>query len=529
MFRLTGKLKVGTQLKSIASQHNKNLSDRSITEARPSKSIPGPRVYPLIGNAYILFQKNKDGEVNSKRQHLMFRDMAAKYGPVFRANFFGYDTIHVTDPAITKEIMLAEGQYPKVPFLSDGYGWYKTVKTEIYPPTGSKGLIGIEGTEWWETRQLFQKDLMRPGASDYYIAGLEDIADEFVSLTHTLLDKKTNQVPDNFLKLFQLWAVESNAYVFLEKRLDGIKPESINDKTTVNNRMADAAHVLHEQYLGLRMIMPIWRRWPNLLQAHRKFDEAMTSIHTISKDYINDKRKMMEIEKEKGIEKSKKSILEKLFERAAGHPELEQGIPIFIAEAIPAALESIGFIVGMVLYHLAIHPEYQQMAYKEIMEVIGDRPLGEGDTRKLRFLKACMDETLRIFPSTRGTEREIQKDTVLGGYHVPKGTTVLMNHMVMMLHYPQPHDFIPERWVRGSDHPLAGTNPPFGILSFGHGKRQCIGKRFALKYCTVLLLKMIKEFHIEYHGEPIGLVTKNSTMNRADKPLRLKLTRRTNV
>ena len=106
MFRLTGKLKVGTQLKSIASQHNKNLSNRSITEAKPFKSIPGPRVYPLIGNAYILFQKNKDGEVNSKRQHLMFRDMAAKYGPVFRTKFFGVDMLVVTDPAITKEIML---------------------------------------------------------------------------------------------------------------------------------------------------------------------------------------------------------------------------------------------------------------------------------------------------------------------------------------------------------------------------------------------------------------------------------------
>ena len=158
------------------------------------------------------------------------------------------------------------------------------------------------------------------------------------------------------------------------------------------------------------------------------------------------------------------------------------------------------------------------MAYKEIMKVIGDRPLGVGDPSKLRFLKACMDETLRILPSTRGIEREIQRDTVLGGYHVPEGTTVLTNHMVMMLHNPQPHDFIPERWVRGSDHPLAGTNPAFGILSFGHGKRQCIGKRFALKYCTVLLIKMIKEFHIEYHGEPIGLYS-NSAMNRADKPL----------
>ena len=182
-------------MKSIAFQHSKDISNHNITEAKPFNSIPGPRVYPLIGNGYVLFQKNKDGEVNSKRQHLMFRDMAEKYGPIIRAKFFGSDMLVVTDPAITKDIMLAQHQYPKVPFLSDGYGWYKTVKPEIFPPTGSKGLIGIEGPEWWTTRQLFQKDLMRPGASDYYIAGLEDIADEFVSLT---LNKKNKSSARQF-------------------------------------------------------------------------------------------------------------------------------------------------------------------------------------------------------------------------------------------------------------------------------------------------------------------------------------------
>ena len=100
--------------------------------------------------------------------------------------------------------------------------------------------------------------------------------------------------------------------------------------------------------------------------------------------------------------------------------------------------------------------------------------------------------------------REIQVPTVIRGYQIPPGTLVILNQMTLnQMHVPFPDKFVPERWIRGSEHPLENSVPKFGHLSFGYGRRQCPGRRMAEAYMNVLLIKMLKEFRIEYHELPI--------------------------
>ena len=77
---------------------------------------------------------------------------------------------------------------------------------------------------------------------------------------------------------------------------------------------------------------------------------------------------------------------------------------------------------------------------------------------------------------------------------------------------------MPERWARSERDNY--KSHPFGGLVFGHGARMCIGRRFAMLELYIALIKIVKNFKLEYTGEPIEVQT--TFVSQPDKPLKLK-------
>ena len=82
---------------------------------------------------------------------------------------------------------------------------------------------------------------------------------------------------------------------------------------------------------------------------------------------------------------------------------------------------------------------------------------------------------LRLYPAAWLIARRCVEDDVVGGYFIPRGTTVFMSPYTLHRHpsfWSDPQAFDPLRFARGGIEPAA-------FLPFGRGPRRCIGSVLA--------------------------------------------------
>jgi cytochrome P450 len=125
-----------------------------------------------------------------------------------------------------------------------------------------------------------------------------------------------------------------------------------------------------------------------------------------------------------------------------------------------AGHETAATSISWVLYLLALYPEYETRLLEEINSVMGSMEaftaLSDSDVgdrlKRMQLLNAIMKETLRLFPPAWTINRSPKKDLVIGGYSVPKGTSIMINtlrlHRREDLGWKNPLAFDPDRWIR---------------------------------------------------------------------------------
>jgi cytochrome P450 len=154
----------------------------------------------------------------------------------------------------------------------------------------------------------------------------------------------------------------------------------------------------------------------------------------------------------------------------------EQQLRDEINTAFFNAYDDPGSALSWVIWLLSQHPQVEQQLRDEVTGATSDSDLP--------FVRAVLDEALRLYPPTWSMLRDVQQDDEISGYHIPAGSTILINSFILHRHhdyYEQPDAFIP------------GREKPFD-LSFGHGPRQCIGRDLALLQMQLMLSSFIKQF-----------------------------------
>jgi cytochrome P450 len=176
-----------------------------------------------------------------------------------------------------------------------------------------------------------------------------------------------------------------------------------------------------------------------------------------------------------------------------------------VATMILAGHETTATALFWSLYLLALDPATQE---ELATEVNGASVNGALDIERLKFTRAVVDETMRLYPPAFLIGRAAAAPDTIAGMPVRKNDIVLVAPWLLHRHeklWRDPNAFIPSRFMTGT--------PPdrFAYLPFGVGARVCIGAHFALVEATLALAKMIGAFRVELVDRepvmPIGVVT----------------------
>jgi cytochrome P450/NADPH-cytochrome P450 reductase len=160
-----------------------------------------------------------------------------------------------------------------------------------------------------------------------------------------------------------------------------------------------------------------------------------------------------------------------------------------------AGHDSTSSAITMLLYNIAQNGIVEEKILNEIAEVVGDRELQYSDLSKLKYINQVINESLRMYPPAGAAIKACQEDTMLGNFHVPKGTSV-MSSLWGVAHnpniWPNPFKFDPDRW---SPENSEGRSD-FASLPFSFGVRGCIGRQVSIMEQRIFVFNIIRNYHV---------------------------------
>lgn len=169
-----------------------------------------------------------------------------------------------------------------------------------------------------------------------------------------------------------------------------------------------------------------------------------------------------------------------------------------------AGQETSAIVLAWSCFFLARHPEWQDRAREEVMQLGASSGPTHEDVTRLLTVQAVLLESMRLMPPAYLVGRCAREDVQVGGFDVAAGTSALLSpyllHRDVRL-WQDPLSFDPSRWdgaLRDAGgnavRICSGMGPAGNYIPFGAGPRNCIGTGFALLE-GILVLAMILQRH----------------------------------
>ena len=415
-----------------------------------------------------------------KRMRMMRDSAIATWGQrvyeedVIQSNFFGRSSFILNTPDAIKHVLVDNWEnYTRTP---TGF--------RVLRPMLGQGLLIAEGRAWKHQRRTLAP-AFTPRAVSSLVPHMVNVTDE----TITELKAKSN-APINLREAMQRMTLDIAGRTMFSFGME-------HHGATLRDFVMEYGDQLARPHL-LDLALPLWFKTPQDFRR-AQFRKRWTAFVA------------MLMAERRAAGKNEGAPPRDLFElmEAARDPETGRAFTDAqlgdeVATMILAGHETTATALFWALYLLALDPSTQDEIATEVKNA-GDTL----DLEQLKFTRAVVDETMRLYPSAFLIARAARAPDTVAGRKVKAKDVILMAPWILHRHeklWQDPNAFMPQRFM--------APNPPpdrFAYLPFGAGPRVCIGAHFAQVEATLALARLIGAFRVELVDRtpviPVGVVT----------------------
>lgn len=386
------------------------------------------------------------------------------YGPVASMRFGRDVAVVVSDPELVGDLLLdKEGAF------------VKDVVTRGLAEVLGHGLLTSEGDLWRRQRRLIAPSLGKGRIAGYAAAMVEHTR----RYAEALRDGESRDVHADMSKLTLDIVVDT----LFGARIPGGGQERV--ARIIDQYMHDFHALVH----SWRSFFPAWFPFPERLRGARMARELDALVMGVVK----------ERRARAGGSRGDDLLSRLLAARDESTPDRgmdDRQLRDEVITLFTAGHETTANALSWTLLLLAEHPEIDARLAQEVATTLEGRTATPDDLPSLVLARAVLDEAMRLYPPAHIIGREATRDLRLGGFDLPKGTTVLVSPWAMhhdRRFFPDPEAFRPDRWLDGSTASL----PRHVFLPFGGGPRVCVGNHFALMEGVLVLVTLVQRARFE--------------------------------
>ncbi|XP_031367763.1 cytochrome P450 4c3-like [Apis dorsata] len=432
------------------------------------RKVPYPPAFPIIGNAYELCCSPEEA----------FRKII-KWGKEL-------GDIYLIWVGMRPFIFLYKAEAIQ-PLLSSSVHIDKSLEYQYLQPWLGSGLVTSTGEKWHFHRKLLTPTF-HSGLLELYLKTTIKEAQILISCLRKEIGKPEFDI------------VPYAKRATLDIICDSSMGYNINAQKNFKNEYVQAVNTLAS--ISQRRFLNVWMSFDPIFKLTswgKKHDHALSVTHAFVNKIIAERKAEWKDRKDTNFnEKSHKrqALLDLLLELSKdGKVLTDDDIRDEVNTFMFAGHDTTATSVSWILYALGRHPQYQELIIEEYYETVGTKELTLDILSKLTWLEACIKESWRLYPVTPLIARQIYHPITILGHEIPIGSTVLVNSFLLhrdSRYFPEPDIYRPERFL-----PNGPKYPSYAFVPFSAGSRNCIGWKYATMIVKVLILYILKNFHVE--------------------------------